>query len=119
MKFSGAWYLVFGVWCLVIGIADNGANYEQPTTNCQIRSLLTVRTIMTAATCDDNPFDGRSAHQARLALTAVHAMLQLKEAFAPFGVNVIAHRRAAQFNGFAQHLLYGSVQLAQLGARER
>src|SRR5271165_1479006 len=82
-------------------------------------SLLTVRTIMTAATCDDNPFDGCAAHQAGFALARIDPMLQLEESLAPFGINIVADRRAAQFDRLAQHLLDGRVELAQLCARQR
>src|SRR5271157_1255669 len=82
-------------------------------------SLLTAGTIVTAATCDDNPFYGRITHQARFALPPVHPVLQLKESLAPFGVNVIAHRRAAQFDGVTQHFLHGAMEFAQLPTCQR
>ena len=46
-------------------------------------------------------------------------MLQLEKTFFAVGIDVVAHRRPAQRDGFAQYFLHGSVQLAQLLARER
>src|SRR5271157_910772 len=84
-----------------------------------IRSLLAVRAVVTAATCDDNPSDGCAAHQAGLALTPIDPVLQLEESLAPFRINVVADRRPAQFDRLAQHLLHGGVEFTQLRARER
>ena len=53
---------------------------------------------MTTATCDDNPFDGRIAHQAGLTLAAIDPVLQLEEPFAPVDVNIVADRGAAEFD---------------------
>ena len=64
---------------------------------------------MTAASCDDNPLDGSSAHQTWLPFSAVHAMFQLEESFAAFGVNVVADRRAAEFDGLMQHVMQSFV----------
>src|SRR5580700_972974 len=74
---------------------------------------------MTASSCDDYPFDRCAANQARFALPTVHPMLQLEKPFFAVGINIVAHRRPSQRNGFAQHFLNRCVQLAQLLSRER
>src|SRR5271166_2359759 len=84
-----------------------------------IRLLLAAWTVMTAATCDDNPFDDGAAHYARLTFTSIDPVLQLEESFAPFGINVVADRRSAQFDRLVQHFLDGRMEFAQLSTRER
>src|ERR1019366_3792931 len=77
--------------------------FQQPLKPCcATASLLTARTIMTAASCDDNPLDGGAAYQAGPALSAIHAMPQLKESLLAFGIDVIVYRRPAQLDGLAQ-----------------
>jgi hypothetical protein len=46
-------------------------------------------------------------------------MLQLEKPFIAVGINVVAHRRSTEGNGFPQDLLYGGVQFAQLLSGER
>ena len=65
---------------------------------------------MAAASCDDNPLDGSSAHETWFSFAPVNHMFQLEESFAAFGVDVVADRRSAQFDGLAQHLLQTFVK---------
>src|ERR1019366_1387666 len=81
--------------------------------------LLTARAIMTAPSCDDNPLDGGAAYQAWLALSAIHAMSQLKKSLPAFGIDVIVYRRSAQLDRLAQDRLQCDMQFSQLGAGER
>src|SRR5450755_3675928 len=74
---------------------------------------------MTASASDDYSLDRISANQARLAFPTVHPMLQLEKPFFAVGVDIVADRRSAQSDGFAQHFLHCHVQLPQLFAGQR
>src|SRR5216684_8068905 len=67
--------------------------------------LLALRTIMRAPTADNNLLDWSFTDQARLACTAVGAMLDLKEAGFTIGVHVICDGRSAGCNRRVQHFL--------------
>src|SRR5436309_74985 len=51
--------------------------------------FLAFGTIMTAAACDHDAFDGGLADQARSAFSSINPVLQLKEAFLSGRVNII------------------------------
>src|SRR5579871_1489409 len=74
---------------------------------------------MCPASGDDDFLDWSLALQARLAFTAVGAMLDLKEPRFTIGVNVIRDRGTTCGNRRLQDFLYRGVQLAQFGGRKR
>src|SRR5215469_11129872 len=78
-----------------------------------------MRTVMTAASCDDNPLDGGFTHETRLALASVDLMFQLEESCLPLGVDVVIDRRTARFDGLTQHRQQAGMQLLQLGPCQR
>src|SRR5689334_1411019 len=81
--------------------------------------LLAHRTIMCSSSGDYNLFDGSLAFHARLALTSISAMLDLKKSRLTIGIHVIRNRRPAGGDGCLQNFLQCGMQLAQLRAGER
>ena len=72
--------------------------------------LLTLRTIVTAATRDDHSLDRSLANQAWFALTAVNPVLQLEESLFTIRVDIVGNGRPTQSNGLAQHALNSWVE---------
>jgi len=80
--------------------------------------MLAPRAKVGAPTPEDDPPDGRAADKARLSFPAIDAMLDLKEAGDPVGVDVVGNRRTPGADGRLQDSPQRFVEASQLLPRE-
>lgn len=73
---------------------------------------------MATASGEHNAPNWGSTDQAGLTLTAINSMLELEKSLFSISIDVVGDGRSAERNRFAQHFLYGGVQLAELIDRE-
>lgn len=74
------------------------------------RSALALRTVMRTPSADNNLLDGSFAEPAGFAGSLVDAMLQLEEAFDPFGIHVVGNRGAAHLDGLPEYGLQAGAE---------
>jgi hypothetical protein len=77
--------------------------------------MLALRAIVCASAGDDNPSNRRVAMAAWLPGAHVDAVLELKETAHAIGVDVVAHRRAAELDCVFEHGAQSKTQPLQFG----
>src|SRR5439155_15423380 len=86
----------------------------------QVSALLAARAKVRGTLRHNHAADGSFAGDARFASALVHAMAELKEAFAAFGIDIIRNGRTAGGDGLGQHGDHGIVEFPRaIGAQAR
>ena len=74
--------------------------------------------VMASTPAEDDSLNRGLAHQAGLAGAEIDTVLELKEALATFGVDIVGDGRSTQLDGLLQHLFDRCVQAIELSSSE-
>jgi len=81
-------------------------------------SFLALRTIVRSPSAKHDALDSGTTNQTWLTCSHVHAVPELEEPFATFGIHIVGNRGSSESDCIVQYLLDGSMQGIEFGPRE-